>query len=317
MARLKRYRKYLLFLCGLVVTAVLPVLLKTEKLRREYLYYPKYWNSIAGYPLKKETENHIESSSKALPKGGRLDAIVPLQIYKYRVKKGDTLSGIAEQFGLTLDTVASLNRNGGEGVHILSVGELLKIPSIDGIYLNVNGDLEKLCRENGFSKEVVLEANGLDKLKKGKVKLFFPNLQHSGIDRSIAIGVAFLKPVRGIITSGYGFRHDPFSGKIHFHRGIDIAAPVGAYVHAAMDGRVIAAGEDAVLGNYIILKHPSGYSTVYGHLSKILVRRGKVVRKSEVIGRVGKTGRATGPHLHFEIRSFGKALNPKGMIAKI
>ena len=84
-----------------------------------------------------------------------------------------------------------------------------------------------------------------------------------------------------------------------------------------MDGRVIAAGKDTILGNYIIVKHPSGYSTVYGHLNKILVKRGKIVRKGEIIGRVGQTGRATGPHLHFEIRSYGKSLNPKGMIAGI
>lgn len=329
-SKLKGNRIPFLLLFSLVIIFVLSASFASIKavnrirVRNEYLYYPKHWNSILKFTLKKEYKEKTQTISADLPKGGRLEKVVPLQMYKYRVKAGNTLSGIAEEFGLSLDTVASLNRNGGKGVHILSVGELLKIPSIDGIYLTVHGDFEKFCKSKGLSSEVVLETNGLEinekmraDLQTGKVKLFFPGLQHSGIDRNIAIGVAFLEPVRGIITSGYGFRHDPFSGKIRFHRGIDIAAPVGTYVHAAMDGRVIAAGKDAVLGNYIIVKHPSGYSTVYGHLNKILVKRGKIIRKGEIIGRVGQTGRATGPHLHFEIRSYGKSLNPKGMIAKI
>jgi len=216
--KLKRYGLYCAFLCSLVILFILSVPF-TIFIRNPYLYYPKHWNATLKFTLKKEYKEKSETISTDLPKGGRLDSVVPLKLFKYRVKTGDTLSGIAEKFGLTLDTVASLNRNSGEGVHILSVGELLKIPSINGIYLDVHGNLEKICKSKGFSSEVVLETNGLVfNGQIAKAKLFFPGLQHRGIDRSIAIGVAFLKPVRGIITSSYVFRHDPFSGKIRFHR---------------------------------------------------------------------------------------------------
>ncbi|NOY10090.1 MAG: M23 family metallopeptidase [Spirochaetes bacterium] len=308
---------YILLLLGIVVVfftgAVLPL-----RITGGYIFYPKHWKNTLAYTFEKPDKMDKKSAGTSLPAGGRLEKTMPLEIYHYRAKPGDTLSGISERFSLTLDTIASLNRRGGKGVHILSVGEIVKIPSMNGIYLNVNGNLDALCKSNDLSREVVLKVNGLKEIKSsGNARLFFPGVQHTGIDRSIAIGVAFLKPVRGVVSSGYGFRKDPFNGKIRFHRGIDIAAPIGTYVHAAMDGRIIAVGHDSILGNYILIKHPAGFSTLYGHLSRILAVRGKTVRKGEIIGRVGQTGRATGPHLHFEIRRLGRTTNPEGMIPKI
>ncbi len=260
----KSSRNHLYFplLLGMVLISVTGAVLPL-KVQGGYIFYPVHWKNTLAYTFRRPDERNRGFTGTSLPAGGRLEKTIPLKIYYYKAKSGDTLSGISENFSLTLDTIASLNRNEGKGVHILSIGEIVKIPSVNGIYLNVNGNLDALCKSNDLSREVVLKVNGLTEIKSAEnARLFFPGVQHTGIDRSIAIGVAFLKPVRGVVSSGYGFRHDPFNGKIRFHRGIDIAAPIGTYVHSAMDGRVIAAGHDSVLGNYILIKHPAGFSTL-------------------------------------------------------
>ncbi len=296
--------------------------------KREYLYYPSNWKVVSALIVNHTPRRNNSPVKGVMASGGTSDSGVPVRILYYVAKKGDTLSGIAEKFHLTLDTIASTNRRDGRGVHMLSIGERVKIPTVNGIYLTVRGDFERFCRKYDVAPDVVLEANGLE--SEGSVKgtkisfrtlrgkrLFFPGVQHTGIEKSIVIGVAFRKPVAGILTSGYGFRHDPFTHRIRFHRGVDLAAPVGTPVHCAMDGRVLAIGHDRILGNYILVKHPRGFSTLYAHLSRVLVHRGEFVMKGKKIGLVGMTGRATGPHLHFEIRYHGRAINPKGMVPGI
>ncbi len=305
-----------LFLVTLFYVSFL--LFKDKRERDKFLYYPGNWKAVSELVLNTEGELNNEISDSLNASGGAVYRNVPVRIMYYVVKEGDTLSGIAERFHLTLDTIASINRDKGRGVHMLSVGERIKIPSVNGIYLKVRGDLEEFCRKYDISAETVLVANGLSREENlnGR-KLFFPGVQHRGIERSIAIGVAFRKPVRGILTSGYGYRHDPFTHRIKFHRGIDLAAPVGTPVYCAMDGRVLAIGRDRILGNYILVKHPEGFSTLYAHLSRVVVRRGQYVIKGRKIGYVGRTGRATGPHLHFEIRYYGRSINPRGMLPGI
>ena len=120
-----------------------------------------------------------------------------------------------------------------------------------------------------------------------------------------------LWPVRGEITAGFGERMDPFSGEDAFHAGLDIAAPKGTAVEAAGDGIVLNAGRaEAGYGNEIIIDHGSGVTTTYGHLSKVFVVAGQEVKKGEVIGAVGMTGRTTGPHLHYEVRVHQTPVNP-------
>ena len=94
------------------------------------------------------------------------------------------------------------------------------------------------------------------------------------------------------------------------HPGLDIAIAAGSYVRAAADGRVAGAGEDAVYGNFVLLDHGDDYQTMYGHASEVFVSEGDVVRRNEVIALSGSTGRSTAPHLHFEVRRSGEAVNP-------
>ena len=94
------------------------------------------------------------------------------------------------------------------------------------------------------------------------------------------------------------------------HPGLDIAVAAGSYVRAAADGRVSDAGEDAVYGNFVLLDHGNDYQTMYGHAAEVFVRDGDVVRRNEVIALSGSTGRSTAPHLHFEVRRSGEAVDP-------
>ncbi|MBI3998633.1 MAG: peptidoglycan DD-metalloendopeptidase family protein [Armatimonadetes bacterium] len=121
---------------------------------------------------------------------------------------------------------------------------------------------------------------------------------------------AFLWPLRGPMTSRFGFRRHPIFRLRQFHQGVDISAPRGTPVRAADDGTVIFAGWYGGYGKLVIIDHGQGMSTLSGHLSAILVRVGQSVVRGKVIGQVGSTGYSTGPHLHFEVRRNGRPINP-------
>ncbi|MCD6363613.1 MAG: peptidoglycan DD-metalloendopeptidase family protein [Synergistetes bacterium] len=122
--------------------------------------------------------------------------------------------------------------------------------------------------------------------------------------------VRLVWPVRGRITSGFGYRIHPIFKTKRFHAGIDIAAPTGTAVKAAASGEVLYAGWLRGYGKVIIILHRGGMATVYAHLRDIVVREGQRVAQGEIIGSVGSTGWSTGPHLYFEVRIDGRAVNP-------
>ncbi len=114
----------------------------------------------------------------------------------------------------------------------------------------------------------------------------------------------------GRITSHYGPRHSPFGGTREFHLGVDIAEQHGVPVYAVAQGKVQSIKYSGGYGKIIKLEHRYGYKTLYAHLSAIVVRNGQYVKKGQIIGRVGSTGRSTGPHVHFEVRMKDKHVNP-------
>jgi murein DD-endopeptidase MepM/ murein hydrolase activator NlpD len=122
--------------------------------------------------------------------------------------------------------------------------------------------------------------------------------------------VPSLWPVRGWITAGFGQRMDPFTGEGAFHAGVDIGASSGTSVEASADGLVLQAGRNSGYGNEVLIDHGFGLTTKYGHLSKIYVVVGEEVKRGQVIGAVGATGRATGPHLHYEVAVNDTPVNP-------
>ena len=122
------------------------------------------------------------------------------------------------------------------------------------------------------------------------------------------------KPVNSRITSNYGTRKDPFTGKPKKHRGIDFAGKIGTELMAVAPGRVVSAGERVGYGTTVEIDHGLGFTTLYAHLSQILVSRGDWVRPGTVIGLAGSSGRSTGPHLHYEIRYKGAPFDPTKFI---
>ena len=122
---------------------------------------------------------------------------------------------------------------------------------------------------------------------------------------------SFIQPADGPIRSGFGSRYHPILHRTRMHTGVDIGARYGSSIHAAAGGEVIFAGYRGGYGNCIVVDHGGGVSTLYGHCSSIRVSTGQQVSQGFVIGKVGATGMATGPHLHFEVRHNGVPVNPQ------
>ena len=119
-----------------------------------------------------------------------------------------------------------------------------------------------------------------------------------------------IRPTRGWISSGFGYRESPFTGRREFHPGLDIATRSGAPIVATADGIVTYVGPKGLLGKIVVVDHGHGIVTRYGHAKKILKKRGDLVKRGQAIAQVGSTGRSTGPHLHYEVRLNGIPMNP-------
>ncbi len=143
------------------------------------------------------------------------------------------------------------------------------------------------------------------------VSLITGEVERFGALRRIALRLPLTRPIRGApITSRFGMRLDPFLGTPAMHTGVDFRAPLGCAARATADGTVTMAGYNGGYGNMVEVDHGNGITTRYGHLSKILVKVGQVVSKGTVLGATGSTGRSTGPHLHYEVRVDGDAIDP-------
>lgn len=258
------------------------------------------------------------AAAEVLSQDARSSEGLELCYFTYRVQKGDMIGFIADKFNVTQDTIISVNN-----IHqsrLIQIGQILKIPSMPGIVYTVkkNGETANSIAEKfEVSAEKLARVNHLQEnqnLVAGQT-LFAPDALLDWVTRQEINGDLFHKPVRSryYLSSYYGWRSSPFSGKRSYHSGVDMACPHGTPVYAALGGTVTSVGYNNVYGNYIIVTHHSGYKTLYGHLSKQLVTRGKWVDTNSRIGLVGSTGLSTGPHLHFTVYKFGKTVNPAGL----
>lgn len=225
-----------------------------------------------------------------------------LETSSYTVKNGEAVSTIANKFGLKLGTLISFNNI--RNVKRIQVGMKLTIPNQDGLlYTVVRGDsLGLISRRTGVTYEALLDANNLDSpvIQPGQ-KLFIPGANLAGAQLRQALGELFIMPARGRLTSGFGYRRDPFTGLRRFHNGIDIANASGTSIRAAMEGRVSDVGYHSSYGNYVVLSHEGGYQTMYAHLISYKVKKGQRVSQGESIAQMGNTGYSTGTHLHFSV----------------
>lgn len=164
-------------------------------------------------------------------------------------------------------------------------------------------------RLSDVKEELAEGTTGEKQLMETETVSYVPALPENASLEQRNLGFLCTTPVCGTLTSSFGWREHPVVGDLRFHYGLDLAAEVGTEICSFADGEVFATGESSTLGKYIILTHPNGYRTLYGHCSAVLKLSGSVTA-GEVIATVGESGTATGPHLHFELQNGTLYLNP-------
>lgn len=248
-----------------------------------------------------------------------------MQLITYTVQPNDNIWSIAQGFGLKAETVLWANSNVEKSPDLLSVGQKLIIPPVDGIWYTVQkGDtVEKLAKtyQTSVEKIVTFELNELEEpyslvagqqimLPDGRKKVvpsnYYPMTRVGSPPKGAPKGTGrFAWPTQGYLSQRY------WSG----HLGIDIANNTGTPIRAADDGYVVLAGRNTWgYGNQVLIDHGNGYLTRYAHLHTIRVKAGDFVKKNQLIGTMGSTGRSTGPHLHFEVIYSNTRRNPLGFL---
>jgi len=239
------------------------------------------------------------------------NSVKTLALSTHFVKKGESISKIASRYNLRMDTIISYNDI--KSAKKIPPGKKLLIPNTNGIKYTVKkGDcLSLIASKFHISFNKLLDWNNItsDLIKPGNV-LFIPGAKMNRFVLRKALGTLFIYPAYGKITSSYGRRIHPISGKPHFHNGIDLSNKAGTTIRAALDGKVLKIGYSHVYGKYIILKHDMSFQTLYGHLKKVTVDTGMHITQGKKIGEMGNTGYSTGTHLHFSIYKNGDTVNP-------
>lgn len=260
----------------------------------------------------------------------------------YEVRSGDSLSVIAEDYGLTVDDLLAMNPNYEDENATIRVGDEITV-TVPEPQLSVDYTMQEYYEEDyeedpiyednyewyttkteviqqpssGHRKVIALvdyengEKESSDIVKEEVVSAAVPII----IMRGTKVPPTYIWPVSGgYVSSGFGGRSAPKAGASTYHKGIDIAVSVGTAVMASSAGTVTSAGWQSGYGYVVYIQHSDGRETRYGHLSKILVSTGETVSQGEKIALSGNTGNSTGPHIHFEIRIDGTAVNPLNYI---
>ncbi|GHV81517.1 hypothetical protein AGMMS49991_00750 [Spirochaetia bacterium] len=254
---------------------------------------------------------YLEDAGEDIP----LDLMESFAWNSYTVKAGDSVSKIAADHGLSMDAIIASNNI--SNARRLFAGQVIKIPNMDGIpYTVKRGDsLTRISSAQGVPLTALLDANDIqsDNINPGTI-IFLPGVRMPTEELKLALGEAFAWPIKGRLTSPFGWRSDPISGVRKHHAALDLAANRGTPIKAAMDGKVASVGYNSTYGNFIILTHGNGYQTLYGHMSAVSVKQGVRVNQGTKIGEVGSTGYSTGNHLHFAVYKNGRAVNPLDLL---
>jgi len=237
----------------------------------------------------------------------------PLKVKTYKVKPGESLSQIAKKFGVSVDTICGSNSL--TSYDNVPAGTVLRIPNKDGILYNMKAgnSVAGLAARYRIPVEKILAENRLtnpDFVPVGEL-VFIPDAKPQNIFDG------YLWPVGSrYVTCGFGWRRNPFNGGYkEFHKGIDIAARYDS-VKATKYGKVTYSGWMGGYGYVVIIAHPGGWKSLYGHLSRVYVKEGQYVKQGQVVAKSGNTGRSTGPHLHFELIKQGDHTNPRKYLKK-
>ncbi|MBQ9631137.1 MAG: M23 family metallopeptidase [Treponema sp.] len=232
------------------------------------------------------------------------------QFYAYKANEDDTLFVIAALCAIPYESIATLNRI--EHIDDTLAERILILPTEPGlfVYENPSTATEILIKKKyDFSIE---KNQQLWYTVEGENLFFVSGERFSPTERQFFLDSNFKMPLDNAwLSSSYGMRISPITGAWKFHHGIDLAAPEGVPVYACKSGTVTrCAFNDAIYGNYVVVQHNNGISSIYAHLSNITVSTGAILRGGSLIGNVGKTGATTGSHLHLEIRENGVSLDP-------
>ena len=240
----------------------------------------------------------------------------------YTVQKGDTLSGICESalkragksasppdVDTATKNVARTNKIAN--MNVISVGQSLDLSSLNSGDTILNSGAEK--RRGAVASESSMVS---PELKRNDLSHLIQSMLEQRADAKISqpakalhVGDQVLEQTPDI-SSGFGVRKDPFTGRSEQHNGVDLAVASGTPVHALKSGTVTFSGWQSNYGKVVVVRHDDGTETLYAHNAKNLVIPGQQITKSTQIAQVGTTGRSTGPHLHFEVRKDGKAIDP-------
>lgn len=263
-----------------------------------------------------------------------------MEMQVHNVEKGDTFSKIAQMYGISTSELKNLNPDVeetriqiGSEIRVAAAVPVVSVKSTQTITYNetIAYDVEveysdsmyknqsKITREGAVgTSEVVADVIYIDGVEVERVEVSRTVINEPVTEIKVvgtktppaksATG-SFRWPLSGTITSRYGYRWGS-----EFHTGLDIAKASGSAIVASDGGTVTLARRNGNYGNCVIIDHGNGYSTLYGHCSKLLVTKGQKVAKGEKIALVGSTGRSTGPHLHFEVKKNGKTINPVSVL---
>ena len=261
----------------------------------------------------------------------------------YEVQPGDTLSGISLKVNIPMETIVAMNSDYMDSVNsTIRVGQTLVItvpePELAVEWVNrehysetYEADVKYVDNDEWFTtqtqvlqqpqagyRELVADIHysndqelSRDIIKQDVLMEAVPKI----IERGTKIPPTFIWPLSGgRISSYFGRRKSPTAGASTYHKGLDIATPTGSAVYASSGGVVTSAGWQGGYGYAVVIRHPDGHSTRYGHLSKILVSTGQSVAQGQTIAKSGSTGVSTGPHLHFEVIENGVQVDPLGFL---
>jgi len=244
------------------------------------------------------------------------------------VKEGESLWAISKTFDISPQSIVAFNKMKGTRI---TEGQKLQIPSIEGMMISVKKgeNLKNLSARFKVSINDIVRVNRLvnsNDLRSGS-QLYIPG-NHSELakiayaiqdvqKKKIKTKAKFIWPTDiKNVTSIFGMRMHPIYQRMIFHQGIDLSGTTGTKLYSPADGRVFYRDVIRGYGKVVIIKHEEGYSSVFAHLSRYNVRMGEWVDQGEVIGYMGATGRVTGPHLHFEMRRYDRAVDPLKLLGK-
>ncbi len=260
-----------------------------------YMGYDYYHLKTLSFKNNALTQTIDSYRNDILDQRGQIQAFAKnIEVLKKQVENLSKLEG-------KVRLIADIKKS-GESSGFIGIGG---IPGND-----LDQDIPLEARHNNLIREMHQQVNQTT-LAAGQQVLNFKDLiKHLEKKKNLLASTPSIRPVDGWITSKFGYRKSPFTGKRTFHSGLDISNKTGTKIITTANGKVSYAAPKRNFGNLVIIDHGYGRVTKYGHLQKILVKPGQRIKRGDVIALLGNTGKSTGPHVHYEVRINGVPTNP-------